>query len=70
MISFVKGAALGAAAMYYFDPVLGNRRRALVQDQITHLMTKSRRVADAKWRDTQNRMYGAYAEARSALSRD
>jgi osmotically-inducible protein OsmY len=70
MISFIKGAAIGAGMMYFFDPVLGNRRRALLRDQFTHLGNKSCDFADAKWRDMQNRMYGTFAEARSRLHRD
>jgi hypothetical protein len=70
MISFIKGAAIGAGIMYFFDPVMGNRRRALVRDQLIHLANKSCDVADAKWRDMQNRMYGTFAEARSCLQHD
>jgi osmotically-inducible protein OsmY len=70
MISFLKGAAIGAGAMYFFDPVVGNRRRALLRDQVNHLLNKSCDVADAKWRDMQNRMYGTFAEARAALRQD
>jgi hypothetical protein len=70
MISFIKGAAMGAGIMYFFDPVLGNRRRALVRDQFTRLGNKSCDYADAKWRDIQNRLYGTFAEARSHLQRD
>jgi hypothetical protein len=70
LISFVKGAAIGAGLMYFFDPVVGNRRRALVRDQLYHLMNKGCDVADAKWRDTRNRLYGQYAELRSARATD
>jgi hypothetical protein len=70
MISFIKGAAIGAGVMYFFDPVMGNRRRALLRDQFIHLGNKSCDLADAKWRDVQNRLYGTYAEARSHLHRD
>jgi osmotically-inducible protein OsmY len=69
-ISFLKGAAIGAGIMYFFDPVVGNRRRALLRDQFIHLSNKACDVADAKWRDMQNRMYGTYAEMRSMTRRD
>jgi hypothetical protein len=70
MISFLKGAAIGAGMMYLFDPVAGNRRRALIRDQFIHLSHKSCNVADSKFRHMQNRLYGTFAEARSHLSRE
>jgi osmotically-inducible protein OsmY len=70
LISFVKGAAIGAGIMYFFDPISGNRRRALLRDQFVHLANKSCDVADAKYRDMQNRMYGTFAEMRSSLRHD
>lgn len=70
MISFLKGAAVGAGIMYFFDPVVGNRRRALVRDQFNHFMNKTCRVADARFRDMQNRLHGTIAEARSSLQHD
>jgi osmotically-inducible protein OsmY len=70
LISFVKGAAIGAGIMYFFDPVSGNRRRALLRDQFVHLANMSCDVADAKYRDMQNRMYGTFAEMRSSLRHD
>jgi hypothetical protein len=70
LISFMKGAAFGAGMMYFFDPVLGRRRRSLVRDQFIHLANKSCDVADAKYRDMQNRLYGTFAEMRSALRHD
>jgi hypothetical protein len=70
LISFVKGAALGAGVMYFFDPIQGRRRRALIRDQFIHLANKSCDVADAKYRDMQNRMYGTFAEMRSSFQHD
>lgn len=61
---------LGAVAMYYFDPQMGRRRRALVRDQFTHIATRSRKRIDAKSRDLSNRAYGLYAEARGAIMPD
>jgi hypothetical protein len=70
MISFMKGAAIGAGLMYFFDPELGKRRRALVRDQLYHWSVRSCHVADARWRDMQNRMQGTIAEMRSTLQKD
>jgi hypothetical protein len=70
LISVLKGAAIGAGAMYFLDPDLGNRRRALVRDQLYHLCNKAGDVADAKFRDMQNRLYGTFAELRSSLHHD
>ncbi|HWP18343.1 MAG TPA: BON domain-containing protein, partial [Burkholderiaceae bacterium] len=33
LLSTVVGLAAGAAAMYYLDPEMGRRRRALVKDK-------------------------------------
>jgi osmotically-inducible protein OsmY len=55
--------------MYFFDPVVGNRRRAVLRDQLYHLLNKAGDVADAKWRDAQNRLYGQYAELRKSYTR-
>jgi uncharacterized membrane protein len=55
--------------MYYFDPVVGNRRRALVRDQINHAFNKAGDALDAGVRDLQNRTYGLFAEMRGGLTR-
>lgn len=60
--------AAGAAAMYYFDPIAGRRRRALMRDQgvaATHdvedfTRAKSKRAAD--------RVHGVAAKTRSHLA--
>jgi uncharacterized membrane protein len=70
LCNFLTGATVGAGFLYYFDPVLGNRRRALVRDQINHAFNKAGDAIDATVRDLQNRTYGLYAEARGCLTSD
>lgn len=54
--------ALGALAMYYFDPEQGRRRRALVRDQLVHLRTKARKEVVGQAKDLRNRAQGMAAE--------
>jgi hypothetical protein len=60
------GLALGAAAMYFFDPVSGTRRRALVRDKTDHYRHQLADAAEAKARDLRNRADGVVAEVRGA----
>jgi hypothetical protein len=48
------GAMLGATAMYFFDPAMGRRRRALVRDQAL----TARDTIDARSRDMMSRARG------------
>jgi hypothetical protein len=66
-LSMLTGASVGAAVMYFFDPVAGNRRRALLRDQLIHLFHKAGDRGDARLRDLRNRAYGAVAEIRGAM---
>jgi hypothetical protein len=59
---------LGALAMYLLDPQQGRRRRALLQDQLTHARSVLRKRAAGTARDLSNRAYGVAAEARSAIT--
>jgi hypothetical protein len=68
--TFLTGASLGAGAMYFFDPVVGNRRRSLVRDQFIHAVNKAERAADATLRDVQNRAYGTVHELRNMITGD
>lgn len=61
------GAAIGALAMYMFDPDRGRRRRALVRDQIYSTSLRTRRNVYAKSRDLANRTRGMYARAMHTL---
>jgi uncharacterized membrane protein len=70
LCNLLTGATLGAGVVYYFDPVVGNRRRALLRDQINHTLNKAGDALDATSRDMQNRAYGLFAELRGGLMRE
>lgn len=62
------GAALGAAAMYLFDPDRGRRRRALMRDQLLSAAGHLDDAIEATARDLIHRAQGLMAEARSTVS--
>jgi len=70
LCNLLTAASIGAGLSYFFDPVVGNRRRALARDQINHFCNKTGNAADATWRDLQNRAYGLFAELTGAFSTD
>jgi hypothetical protein len=61
-LTLLKGLGLGAGMMYFFDPISGNRRRALVRDQINHACALGNRQAGVVYRDASNRLQGVKAE--------
>lgn len=65
--SFLSGAALAAAYMYYFDPKEGNRRRALLQDKLRHLTTVAEQRGRGACQDIGNRLHGLAAELQGRL---
>lgn len=58
---------LGAGLMYFMDPEEGNRRRALVRDQVVSLLNSSDRAIDKTARDLRNRTRGVLSEAIGSL---
>ena len=62
--SFLCGAALGAAIMYFLDPQGGRRRRALVRDQAVSLANQAGDYAGKTARDLSNRATGLAHETR------
>jgi hypothetical protein len=70
LCNYLTAASIGAGLSYFFDPVVGNRRRALARDQINHFCNKTGDAADATWRDLQNRAYGVFAELTGAFRAD
>lgn len=57
-LSWVGPLSLGAALMYLFDPVGGNRRRAMLRDQAAHAARRTRMVSSALASDLENRVAG------------
>jgi hypothetical protein len=56
--------------MFFFDPVRGNRRRALVRDQFTRLTHRTGCFFDKAVRDLQHRVEGTMAECSAALRQE
>jgi uncharacterized membrane protein len=54
--------------MYFLDPRLGRRRRALARDQVVRVRHKAADGLDAAMRDLSNRWEGTLAEARTLIS--
>ena len=67
MTSLLVGAGAGAGLMYLLDPDLGNRRRALMRDQLVRARHLTEDAVDATSRDMRNRARGVVAELRSRL---
>ncbi|HEY0874848.1 MAG TPA: BON domain-containing protein [Vicinamibacterales bacterium] len=61
------GAGLGAALAYMLDPDTGNRRCALLRDQLVRAGRKTRGGLDATARDVVNRGRGVAAVTRARL---
>src|SRR5438132_1343261 len=68
IVTLIKGMGVGAGLMYFFDPDRGNRRRALVRDQLIHTVNEVGDAIDVGTRDLNNRLCGVFAEARGLLS--
>jgi hypothetical protein len=60
-------AGVGAGAMYFWDPLAGRRRRALVRDQVTRTTKRLQEELRVEGRDTANRARGLLAEAKALL---
>jgi hypothetical protein len=69
MIRILGALGIGAAVMYFFDPVSGRRRRALLRDQVTHYQNEVTQYAEGTAKDLRNRAQGLVAEARGMVER-
>jgi hypothetical protein len=54
--TFLRGAALGAAAMYLLDPDRGRRRRAVARDKLRSAASQASTFVDAAGRDARHRL--------------
>jgi hypothetical protein len=69
MLRVLGALGIGALAMYFYDPVSGRRRRALLRDQLVHARHEIGDYAEGTTKDLRNRAYGLVAEARSLVER-
>ena len=60
--------AAGAAAMYYLDPLVGRRRRALVRDKGVAAGHDIEHFARAKSKRAADKLHGVVAETKAALA--
>ena len=63
------GAAVGGAAMYFFDPEQGRRRRTRLQEQGTRVQRRATRVVEQGRRDLANRTTSLRKRALSVFTR-
>ena len=63
--TLLRAAGMGAALMYFYDPQLGRRRRAVLRDGALHASHRASHWLDVAIRDAQNRVQGTAAEFQS-----
>jgi BON domain len=66
-VAMIAGAAIGVGLMYFADPRMGRRRRALVGDQLVRARRTLNRSALITSRGLTNRARGLMAEMRACL---
>jgi hypothetical protein len=64
LAALMAAAALGAVAMYIFDPDKGRRRRALGRDKVRSYVGRARSFATSAARDANHRLQGVRARMR------
>jgi hypothetical protein len=67
-VAAAAGFALGALAMYVFDPDSGKRRRAIARDKTVGTLNDAVESVQSTARDLKNRAQGLAAEVRGAVS--
>ncbi|HUG48026.1 MAG TPA: hypothetical protein VMP67_06400 [Candidatus Limnocylindria bacterium] len=67
-IALLAGLGSGLAAMYFFDPEQGNRRRALLRDQLDKWTRVTRESVSGQMEDLRNRSAGLAHEVRKSVA--
>jgi hypothetical protein len=70
MLERLTGLGLGVGLMYFFDPRVGRRRRALVRDRCIHSVHEIETAVDLVWHDLSTRASRLTAEAKAMCSDD
>jgi uncharacterized membrane protein len=63
----LSGALLAAAAMYWFDPASGRRRRARLRDRLASTARDARHIVDVGSRDLGHRLWGFLSVVRQTV---
>ena len=66
---WIAGVGIGAGTMYFFDPRQGNRRRAVVSDQLIAWNRRTTRFLRAAFEDLGHRFKGLMLESKERLLR-
>ncbi|HEX5129666.1 MAG TPA: hypothetical protein VFV90_07965 [Usitatibacter sp.] len=69
MLRLLGALGIGAAAMFFFDPENGRRRRALARDKFTRYQKDLATYAEGTAQDLRDRAQGIAAEARGMVER-
>lgn len=69
MIRILGALGIGAAFMYFYDPVSGRRRREQLRERMTHYQNEVTQYAEGATRDLRTRAEGLVAEARGMVER-
>ncbi|HYX38218.1 MAG TPA: BON domain-containing protein [Oligoflexus sp.] len=67
LLSVLTTAGIGAALAYLYDPVSGNRRRAMVRERANRTVREAQDFWDVASRDLTNRSRGMVEEMRARL---
>jgi gas vesicle protein len=62
LMGVATGLAVGALAMFVFDPQQGRRRRALARDKAMHYSREAGKLVSSTSQDLKNRAYGLAKE--------
>ena len=65
LMGVATGLAVGALAMFVFDPQQGRRRRAIAREKAMHYGREAGKIVSTTSQDLKNRAYGLAKEAES-----
>lgn len=70
LTTLLTSIGIGAGLMYFYDPRQGNRRRAMLRDQVISIKNRADDSIDVGVRDLRNRTRGILAETMGRLSEE
>jgi uncharacterized membrane protein len=68
--SWLFGLGLGAGLMYFLDPDLGDKRKAMVRDRLTRMQNQGDEAVEAAVNDMRNRVRGILSNGMAMVSEE